>query len=100
MSTLISTVVAPTSSIVAGSTPATRGDAQAGNTQTNAAAAASSPAAVVSLSSSSSSRSASHGDARSVDAAFEKQDIKDREKKEESGTTGDSPKSQTVNIAA
>ena len=79
-----------------GVTPRTDGNSAANNAAINNSAG---QAAVVSLSASSQNRAASRGDARQVDAAFEKQTSKDisKEEKKKEGTGEDSKK---VDISA
>lgn len=88
MSSILTSVVAPTSSIVASTSQASssaRSDVQ--NTQANnngqAASAAISQAAVVTLRSSSEGRSASTGENKMVDASFNKEAVKKDKASEE-----------------
>jgi hypothetical protein len=103
MSSLVSTVVAPTSSIVASSSnqnAAKAADAPTSNASNTGAHQAAGQAAVVNFSASSKNRAPSSGDSKSVDASFEKQALKEQKasKKDDSGNE-ESP-GGSINVAA
>ena len=104
MSGIVQSLVAPTSSIVASTNPSVNSQnnqSQQNNTIANSSATGQA-AAVVNFSASSKTRAASSGEQRQVDAGFEKQDVKSRDKKKEDGEGGSSNDSvgNTLNVEA
>lgn len=96
-------VVAPTSSIVASTSNSTNAAKASTSANPNPANVANSQpvtqASVLSLSNNGKSRAASHGNSKSVDASFEKQDLeaKSAEKKDEKDKQ---EQQQSVNVVA
>lgn len=97
MSGILTSVVAPTASIVASGNQSARADTATHQATNSANAVAVGQAAVVSLSANSKSRGASYGAEKQVDSAFEKQETK---KKEESKGNSNKESGQVLNVAA
>ena len=98
MSSVVSTSVAPNASIVAQSQqqPAQRGDANSAGSTATAQTVTNGQAAVVSLTAETRNRAASYGEKREVDAAFDKEEIKEQNATKKA----DEEKGKAVDIAA